>query len=122
MFENYRVLDVQKTGPCSVVALKSDRLSDVTVVERLFDEIDQYLRSGECEVLVIDIDGIQTLPSSFLGRLVDLRRRVKVELKNPSDYVTLVLETAQLDKLFAAAGKPSPATSSESDPTDNDHA
>lgn len=101
MFASNRVLDVRTSGPRSVVGLKSDRLSDESVIERLFDEIDQYLRGGPCDVLVIDVDGIQSLPSSLIGHLVDLRKRIRVELINTSEYVQLVLETSRLTKLFA---------------------
>ena len=103
MFGSNRVLDVRSTGPRSVVGLKTDRINDEAVVVRLFDEIDQYLRGGPCDVLVIDIEGIQSLPSGFIGHLVNLRRQVRVELVNVSEYVQLVLETSQLTKLFTPA-------------------
>lgn len=100
MFESYRVLDVRQSGEHSLVGLKSDRVSDETVTARLFDEVDRFLRGGRCDVLTMDLAGIEALPSSFVGRLVDLRRRVNVKLINVSDYVQLVLETSQLSRLF----------------------
>jgi anti-anti-sigma regulatory factor len=109
MTESYRVVDVRESGPRTLVGLKSDRLGDETLVQRLFDELDQLVRSSGCEVLVIDLEGVTLLPSSFIGQLVSLRRRVKIELSNTGEYVGLVLETARLSKLFEPAADNEPA-------------
>lgn len=109
MPDSYRLLDVQQTGPRCVVGLKSDRVSDETVIMQLFDEFDHLLRTENCDVLVIDIAGLQSLPSSFIGHLVNLRRRIRIELDNPSDYVQLVLETSRLSKLFEPEAGSRPA-------------
>lgn len=125
MFATNRVLDVRVTGARSIVGLKSDRLSDESVIERLFDEVDQFLRGGHCEVLVFDLAGIQALPSSLLGRLVDLRKRVRIELMHTSEYVQLVLETSRLTQFFepptataaTVASDRSPAEQRSADPS-----
>lgn len=110
MSESYRVLDIRQTGTRSIVGLKSDRIGDESVVQRIFDELDRFLRSSDCEVLVIDVANLRSLPSAFIGQLVSLRRRVRIELQNVDEYVQLVLETARLSKLFEpAAGDQDPA-------------
>lgn len=109
MTDSSRLVDVQQSGPRTLVGLKSDRLSDETLVQRLFDELDRLVRSTGCEVLAIDLDGIRLLPSNFIGQLVSLRRRVKIELVNTSEYVQLVLQTARLSKLFDPAADNEPA-------------
>jgi anti-anti-sigma regulatory factor len=109
MTDLYRVVDVRQSGPRTLVGLKSDRLNDETLVQRLFDELDQLVRTSGCEVLVVDIEGVRLLPSSFIGQLVSLRRRVKIELLNTGEYVQLVLQTARLNKLFEPAADSEPA-------------
>jgi anti-anti-sigma regulatory factor len=109
MTDSYQVVEIRQSGPQALVGLKSDRLNDETLVQRLFDELDQLVRSSGCEVLVIDVEGVTLLPSSFIGQLVSLRRRIRIELVNTSEYVQLVLETARLNKLFEPATDNEPA-------------
>jgi anti-sigma B factor antagonist len=113
MTDSFQVVDVRETGPRSMVGLKSDRLSDESIVQRLFDELDQLVRTSGCEVLAIDLEGIRLLPSHFIGQLVSLRRRVRIELLNTSEYVGLVLQTARLSKLFEATADSEPVSDSE---------
>lgn len=109
MADSYQVVEVRESGPRALVGLKTDRLGDESLLQRLFDELDQLVRSSGCEVLVIDLEGIRLLPSSFIGQLVSLRRRVRIELVNTSEYVELVLQTARLSKLFEPAADSEPA-------------
>lgn len=114
MADSYRMVEVRERGPRTVMGLKSDRLSDESVLQRLFDELDQLVRSSGCEVLVIDIEGLRSLPSSLIGQLVSLRRRIPIELINAGEYVQLVLETARLSRLFEPAAIHEPASDHES--------
>jgi len=109
MADSNRVVEVRQSGPRTLVALKSDRLNDEMVVQRLFDELDHLVRSNGCDELAVDLEGIHLLPSNFIGQLVSLRRRVKIELVNTSEYVQLVLQTARLSKLFDPAADNEPA-------------
>lgn len=100
MSREYRVIEVKQMGRSPIVAFRVADPADEATGVAFVDEINHVIRETGCRTLTLDLSGLKTVRSSFLGHLVALRRRVKIRLRNASEYVRLVLQTSQFDKLF----------------------
>lgn len=96
----YGVLEVRQTGSRCVVGLRTTNVQNPATMNQILQDLEQIQQDFPCEVLALDIQGVQALPSYLVGHLVALRKHVRIELLNTNESVRPVLEAARLTKVF----------------------
>ena len=73
--KNYIVAEVSST--CVVISFAITHIRETLEAERVMDEIDEIVTGFDFEVLVLNFTRIRMLSSSFLGKLIGLRSRLR---------------------------------------------
>lgn len=95
------VLKIYEAGPLTVVGFAGKDCPDEVCIAAYRDQLMRLIDEVRCEVLAVDLTGVQLVPSGMLGLLTSLRKRVqRLELYNPSEDVRDVLRLTKLDQLF----------------------
>ena len=99
--QSLRQFEIYQPGPLTVIGFGNRNRLDQLDVAECRDEVFELIQVQRCKTLAIDLTGIQTIPSGFLGLLVAVHQRgTSVCLFNPSDELREVLEITKLDRLF----------------------
>ncbi|MFP4058271.1 MAG: STAS domain-containing protein [Candidatus Brocadiia bacterium] len=96
---------VQKVGPTTVVHLAGPRITDQVTIAELGEELVDVLEQAEPPDLVIDLDEVELLSSSVLGKLIRLLKRTRqrggrLRLCSIRPSILEVFEITQLNKVF----------------------
>ncbi len=87
------------------IRICDDRLVDPSVLGRVFDDIDQELKSKTEERLILDFSQVAFMASSALGKLVKLNKqaqeyKVKLKLAGICPEILEVFKITKLHKVF----------------------
>jgi len=105
MNENEPKFAVSKSGTTTVVRLAGPRITDQVYINELGDELVGVLAQAAPPMLLIDLEDVEFLSSSVLGKLIRLFKRARqvggrVCLCSIRPSIHEVFEITQLDKVF----------------------
>jgi len=96
---------VSKRGQTTIVKLAGPRVTDQVFINELGDELVALLEQADPPDLLIDLDEIEFLSSSVLGKLIRLLKRTRqangrLRLCSIRPSIYEVFEITQLNKVF----------------------
>jgi anti-anti-sigma factor len=98
---NSKSVEVYETGRLTVLGFGGREVLDHIDVAECRNEIAELVKENDCEVLAIDMTGVQWVPSGLLGLLASLRQLgVEVHIYNPSADVDEVLDITRLNRVI----------------------
>lgn len=105
MAESQQKFTVSRIGNTTVVKLNGPRITDQVYVSELGDELVAVLDAADPPDLLIDLDDVEFLSSSVLGKLIRLLKRVRekngrLRLCSIRPSILEVFEITQLHKVF----------------------
>jgi anti-sigma B factor antagonist len=105
MTENPPKFSLSKVGQTAVVKVTGPRLTDVVYITELGDELQAVLEQARPPDLLIDLDEVEFLSSSVLGKLIRLLKRTRqlggrLRLCSIRPSILEVFEITQLNKVF----------------------
>jgi anti-sigma B factor antagonist len=93
--------EVYEPGPLTVIGFGTRDTLDQFDLAACRNEVFDLIRDHHCQMLAIDLTGIQIIPSGLLGLLVSVHQQeISVCLFNPSEDLREVLQITKLDRLF----------------------
>lgn len=94
-------LEVYEPGPLTVIGFGTRYTLEQFDLAACRTDVFNLIRDHHCQVLAIDLTGIQIIPSGLLGLLVSVHQQeISVCLFNPSEDLREVLQITKLDRLF----------------------
>jgi len=114
-------LEREDIGDVTVARIKTPKVCDDDVVRAVFDPIATLAGIGRTR-LVLNLAAVEFLPSSALGKLVMLNRKVqtgngRLVLCQLSPTARDTLEVTRLDELFTICGTEQEALQSFAEPS-----
>jgi anti-sigma B factor antagonist len=105
MAESQQKFTVSRVGNTTVVKLHGPRITDQVYVSELGDELVAVLEAADPPDLLIDLNDVEFLSSSVLGKLIRLLKRVRdkngrLRLCSIRPSILEVFEITQLHKVF----------------------
>jgi anti-anti-sigma factor len=103
----YQQLQVERSGAVFCVRLRQPRLEEDDLQE-MADEISRLIADWDCRLLTLSLRELECLYSTFLGKLLMIRRRLlecggKLTLCDVAPHVLEVFEVCRLTPLFSFA-------------------
>jgi anti-sigma B factor antagonist len=93
--------EVYEPGPLTVIGFGTRDMLDQFDLAACRGDVFDLIRDYRCQMLAIDLTGIQIIPSGLLGLLVSVHQQeISVCLFNPSEDLREVLQITKLDRLF----------------------
>ena len=93
-------LNVLKTGEITVVGFGRNDVLELISPDACLAQIAEIITANQPKTLAFDLTGVSMLPSAVLALMVTLKKRVAIQIFNPSDNVREVLKITKLDRLF----------------------
>ena len=105
MPENEHKFATGKAGATTVVRLTGPRITDQVYINELGDELVALLEKSDPPDLLIDLEDVEFLSSSMLGKLIRLLKRTRqrkgrLRLCSIRPSIREVFEITQLHKVF----------------------
>jgi len=105
MPENEPKFTLSKVGPATMVRLAGPRITDQIYINELGDELVALIEPGAPPDLLIDLEEVEFLSSSVLGKLIRLLKRTRqaggrLRLCSIRPSIREVFEITQLHKVF----------------------
>jgi len=105
MPENRPKLTTSKVGATTVVRLAGPRITDQVYINELGDELVLLLEQSQPHDLLLDLEEVELLSSSMLGKLIRLLKRTRqakgrLRLCSIRPSIHEVFEITQLHKVF----------------------
>lgn len=105
MAENQAKFTISRIGDTTAVKLAGPRITDQVYVSELGDELVAVVEAAEPPNILIDLDDVEFLSSSVLGKLIRLLKRIRerngrLRLCSIRPSILEVFEITQLHKVF----------------------
>jgi len=105
MSDNAPKLAVSKTGKTTVIRLAGPSITDQVYINELGDELVAVLEKAVPPDLLVDLNDVEFLSSSVLGKLIRLLKRTRqvngrLRLCSIRPSILDVFEITQLNKVF----------------------
>lgn len=101
MSAQFATLEVFKSGEITVVGFGDREILDQINLAACREQLELLIQQCNTKTLAFDLSGVRLIPSGMLGLLASLRDTgVTIQLFNPSEDVTEVLEITKLNRLF----------------------
>jgi anti-sigma B factor antagonist len=105
MPENEPKFATRKAGEATVVRLAGPRITDQVYINELGDELVELLEQAQPPDLLIDLNAVEFLSSSMLGKLIRLLKRTRqsngrLRLCSIRPSIMEVFEITQLHQVF----------------------
>jgi anti-sigma B factor antagonist len=102
-------ITVRTEGDVKVVAFKLHRITEEDNIEQLGHELFSLVDQQGCRKLVVDLQDVEYITSSVIGKLISLHRKLHraggaLVLCNLSAKLDEVLRTSRLIDYFQSAG------------------
>lgn len=108
-------LNVDIDGDTAVVRFKPARLTDEDNIERLGHELFGLVDQQQMSRVLLNLDGVEMMTSSVLGKLITLHRRLHrsngmLVICGAGAHVSDILKTSRLHDYFNVAADPQAAS------------
>lgn len=105
MAESQSKFTISRVGQATVVKLAGPRITDQVYVSELGDELIAVVEAAEPPDILIDLNDVEFLSSSVLGKLIRLLKRIRetngrLRLCSIRPSILEVFEITQLHKVF----------------------
>lgn len=104
-------LNVEIDGEMAVVRFKPSRFCEEDNIERLGHELFALVDQRQLSRVLLDLDGVEMMTSSVLGKLITLHRRLHrgsgmLVICGAGEHVSEILKTSRLHDYFNVAADP----------------
>lgn len=94
-------IHVLETGARTIVRVSREPLDDWLLAAECREQLLELLHEGVCENLIVDVEGLTYLSSSWLELLVSpVREGMSVCLCNVSAHLRTILERTRLERII----------------------
>lgn len=101
----HSLLMIQKVGPVMVITIMKDRITEMSDIRDMGDELMSKLELQEKPSILLDFSKVTYLPSAMIGKLTAMHKKAttykgKVKLCAISSGVMQIFKITRLDKVF----------------------